>query len=1008
MVWISGPGGAGKTTLLSSYIDARALPCIWYQIDERDADPATFFYYLSTAVKTFAPRYRKPLPLLTPEYAQSLPTFTRRYFEELFRRLKTPGVVVFDNFQEIPADSGFHEMLLHALDSIPYGANVILLSRNDCPAPFSRLLANGKIGHLGWNEMRFTLEESAELLRSQNHCEFSDDYLSLLHKKTDGWAAGLVIAMNGSKETTAGHGELADLGSGAIFDYFANEIFERSAEPVQDFLLKTCFLERMTLAHAEELSGNHSAEAILERLYREHFFTQKHLQDKANYQYHPLFRDFLQARAKRTFPLSDIAAIQSRAARLLAESGQIEEAAGLFISASDWDGLAQLVLAQAENLLSCGRIRTLSDWIEQLPSSRIETDPWLQYWQGMCLLPFDPRHSRAVLEGAFSLFRTRSEQAGALVTWAGIVDSYMYEWHDFKPLDQWIAILEEMLGEDRGFPSPEIEARVAAGMFIALSWRQPTHPRIDYWEDKVFQTMIGCPHPQLKMMLANHLLIHHLWSGEFAKTSVIIDAVRPSSRAAENAPLTQMTWWVMEAMQSWFAADHWTCLMAITEGNRLAETSGVHLLDVYLNAQGVYSGVSLGDPDTAHACLRIMAEANSLRPMDRSLFHYMSSQVAWLDGDLYSAEKHGQIAVDLARATHSTLAISLCEIELATVLFDLGRHEQADHYLACALRSSEGRSCMRFLHHLHAARFAFERAQEDEGLEQLRAAMAIGARQGYVNIPRWNPRTMQLLCSRALAAGIETEYVQRLTLLHEPLPAGPRTATAGAGDRDDARLPPDRLARKRTLQHQAQEVEEINRRLHREALEKDAKIRELQSAKEKMEALAITDPLTGLYNRHHFNEAVPQEYKRALRNELMFMFIIIDVDNFKRYNDTYGHPAGDSALVRIAQALRGSLRRSGDMVFRLGGEEFGVISSCKSTEVEALPERLRRAVFDLEIPHEGNPPHARVTISAGCTICANGHSCLVDELYCSADAALYRANANGRNTFVLTMQGNTP
>jgi len=83
ITWVSAPGGSGKSTLIASYLDARNLPCIWYQCDEGDSDLATFFYYLGLSAKKAAPRHKTPLPLLTPEYLAGIPTFTRRYFETL-------------------------------------------------------------------------------------------------------------------------------------------------------------------------------------------------------------------------------------------------------------------------------------------------------------------------------------------------------------------------------------------------------------------------------------------------------------------------------------------------------------------------------------------------------------------------------------------------------------------------------------------------------------------------------------------------------------------------------------------------------------------------------------------------------------------------------------------------------------------------------------------------------------------------------------------------------------
>jgi len=102
IIWITGLPGMGKTTLITSYLRARKLKPLWYQIDSGDADLATFFHYLGLACTHAAPRYKQPLPHLTPEYLPGLPIFTRRFFETLYSRFKTPTLLIFDNYQEVP------------------------------------------------------------------------------------------------------------------------------------------------------------------------------------------------------------------------------------------------------------------------------------------------------------------------------------------------------------------------------------------------------------------------------------------------------------------------------------------------------------------------------------------------------------------------------------------------------------------------------------------------------------------------------------------------------------------------------------------------------------------------------------------------------------------------------------------------------------------------------------------------------------------------------------------
>lgn len=162
--------------------------------------------------------------------------------------------------------------------------------------------------------------------------------------------------------------------------------------------------------------------------------------------------------------------------------------------------------------------------------------------------------------------------------------------------------------------------------------------------------------------------------------------------------------------------------------------------------------------------------------------------------------------------------------------------------------------------------------------------------------------------------------------------------------------------------------------------------------------LAFVDGLTGLHNRRYFDERFEAEFQRARRNGTPLGVLLVDVDFFKRYNDHYGHLAGDDALRGVAVALRSALKRPGDLVCRYGGEEFVVL--LPETELEGaqrVAAQLEAAVGALDTPHEDSDlPQRRLSISQGGVVCVPGarHDCA--RLLAAADAQLYQAKAQGR------------
>jgi diguanylate cyclase (GGDEF)-like protein len=167
--------------------------------------------------------------------------------------------------------------------------------------------------------------------------------------------------------------------------------------------------------------------------------------------------------------------------------------------------------------------------------------------------------------------------------------------------------------------------------------------------------------------------------------------------------------------------------------------------------------------------------------------------------------------------------------------------------------------------------------------------------------------------------------------------------------------------------------------------------------------LSITDSLTKLYNKRQFDIVFSEEFNRAKRANEPFVLAVMDVDNFKLYNDTYGHDEGNLVLEKIGKILKMQTLRSGDYAFRVGGEEFILIlQSCFSENIENHLNLLREIIEKEHIKHVNNGEYNVLTVSIGIVHVSNYDNIDMDDVYKQADKNLYMVKNSGRNGVLIT------
>ena len=179
----------------------------------------------------------------------------------------------------------------------------------------------------------------------------------------------------------------------------------------------------------------------------------------------------------------------------------------------------------------------------------------------------------------------------------------------------------------------------------------------------------------------------------------------------------------------------------------------------------------------------------------------------------------------------------------------------------------------------------------------------------------------------------------------------------------------------------------------------EANVAGLETQNEELEALSTADSLTGISNRRAFDATLVNEWRRATRSGSTISLLLVDIDHFKDFNDGLGHQAGDACLRLVATLLASSVRRAGDFVARIGGEEFGVIlPDTPADAAERLANELCAAVRREAVNHPGSPIAPTLTVSVGIASTQPRLGSSPGQLYAEADAALYRAKGAGRDS----------
>jgi DNA-binding SARP family transcriptional activator len=768
VVWIAGPPGSGKSTLAASYLKARRLASLWYQIDADDADPASFFHYLRHAAGKLPGASAGDLPVFSPHHGDDVPSFARHFFRQLFAHAVRPLALVLDNLQAVPAESGLPAALDAGFSQIPTGCSVIVTSRTEPPAALARLRATGRMGIVAGADLTFSRDEIVAIAAVRGQI-VSAEAAARLRERTQGWAAGLVLMLEHFRLS----GRIVDLPGDAapqvIFDYLGGEIFDRFDPGMREFLLRIACLPRMTVNVAEALSGDPKAGRMLVNLALNDYFVREVPSETGRlYQLHPLLREFLHTRAELTLHEAAGAAWLRRAALLLRDAGQTEDAIALLVEAGEWTDVAPIALAEADTMLAQGRSETLAGWLDMVPRDLIDADPRLLCICAASRARASPRAARQLYERAFDGFRRLDAIDGMVRCCCGIIDAVILEFDDLTPLDHWIEALGALLASETSVSRASSDPGALTTLIRALLFRDAGNTHLDRWLDRstVARSTPTTGQPDRASSRTMLALVHAvvmLLRGDLATADATLDGLRVGATGPPSESILALA--IADGLRHLIGGRSDEALRVAQSGLAWGDAEGLHACNGWLRVIAVVACLYNDDRDGARGELqRLESEGPRLRRGDRACIHYLRGWLAALEGDALAAHREARMALVVAVET----GIPWFECLARAALADLQAAGADRRGAAAQLRGAEAiaerlRSpWLAFVTALLAAEVAREGGDERAALAGLRTGFRLGREHGFLRAPQWRPQALAELCVRALQANVEPEFARAL------------------------------------------------------------------------------------------------------------------------------------------------------------------------------------------------------------------------------------------------------
>ena len=383
---VSAPAGFGKATLLAQWCVQSDRPVAWLSLEGEDNDPTRFLAYLIAALQTLDARVgTTALAMLRTPQPPSAEAVLAVLINDLIDRDAGDFARVLDDYHVISADA-LQRGMSFLWEHLPPHMHLILAARADPPLPLARLRARGQLSELRAADLRFDSAETSAFLQAVMGLDLTREAIATSEQRTEGWIVGLQLAALSLR----GRADVAAFLAGFtgshryVLDYLSEEVLARQSAPVQQFLLHTSILDRLSAPLCDAVMGQEGSQAILEALERANLLVVALDEERGWYRYHHLFAEMLRRHLQQREPTL-VPQLHRRASAWYEQHELLIEAVQHALAVSDVELAARLIEPIALPLLLQGQVYTELEWMNALPESLVQARPFLCLYHAVFL-----------------------------------------------------------------------------------------------------------------------------------------------------------------------------------------------------------------------------------------------------------------------------------------------------------------------------------------------------------------------------------------------------------------------------------------------------------------------------------------------------------------------------------------------------------------------------------------------------------------------------------------------